>query len=508
MEMPSLSTLSEVVSRPAFWVLVACLFSVHIAISRVRSWYRLRHIKGPRFAAWTDLWLINKTRQGSLFEELGDVCKQYGSIARIAPNYIVCGDPEEVRRMWGVRSQFDRAPWYKGFRLDPPRDCTLSMRGGDVHSALRSKLAPGYSGKDVDGLHESIDAGIARFVTLLEDKYLSTATEYRPVDFARKAQYMTLDVISKIAFGESFGFMDRDEDLYDYIRTVESSVPMMQMFALIPWLVNLLQSSLCKAMVPSERDAVGLGPIMAIAKRVVGERYTPKAVDRKDMLGSFVRHGLEQKEAEAESLVQIIAGSDTTATVLRTVMVHVVTNPTIYRRLQVEIDSAVANQLVSSPITHAEAKELPLLQACIKEGFRMWPPISGIMPRISDSDAVVCGIRIPAGTNVAWSARAVMRNESVFGVGADMFLPDRWLRADEEQRQAMENTIDLCFGQGRWGCLGRPIACIELNKMTVELIRRFDFSVIDMERPIRNSFFGVLIQSELNMRITRREDLK
>lgn len=134
-----------------------------------------------------------------------------------------------------------------------------------------------------------------------------------------------------------------------------------------------------------------------------------------------------------------------------------------------EIDSAVAKQLVSSPITDAEARELPLLQACIKEGFRMWPPISGIMPRISDHDAVVCGIRIPAGTNVAWSARAVMRNESVFGVGADMFLPDRWLRADEDQRQVMENTIDLCFGQGRWGCLGRPIACIELNKMIVEV---------------------------------------
>lgn len=226
-------------------------------------------------------------------------------MARIAPNYVVCGDPEEVRRMWGVRSQFDRAIWYKGFKLDPPRDCTLSMCGGDVHAALRSKLAPGYSGKDVDGLHESIDEGVARYVRLIEDKYLSSASDYRPVDFARKTQYMTLDIISKIAFGAPFGFMDRDEDFYDYINTVEASVPMMQMFALIPWLINLLQSPLCKAMMPSERDAVGLGPIMAIAKRAVGERYALDAKDRRDMLGSFVRHGLEQKEAEAESLVQM-----------------------------------------------------------------------------------------------------------------------------------------------------------------------------------------------------------
>ena len=68
-----------------------------------------------------------------------------GPLVRIAPNYVICGDPIEVRRMWGVRSQFDRSPWYKGFQLDPPRDCTLSMRDEGLHTALRAKLAPGVS---------------------------------------------------------------------------------------------------------------------------------------------------------------------------------------------------------------------------------------------------------------------------------------------------------------------------------------------------------------------------
>ena len=62
---------------------------------------------------------------------------------RIAPNYLICGDPAEVRRMWAVRSPFDRSPWYKGFQLEPPRDCTLSMRDNELHTVLRSKLAPG-----------------------------------------------------------------------------------------------------------------------------------------------------------------------------------------------------------------------------------------------------------------------------------------------------------------------------------------------------------------------------
>jgi hypothetical protein len=73
------------------------------------------------------------------------------------------------------------------------------MRGNDIHTVLRAKLAPGYGGKDVDELHESIDEGIGRFIRLIEDKYLHTTEEYRLVDFARKVQYMTLDIISQIA---------------------------------------------------------------------------------------------------------------------------------------------------------------------------------------------------------------------------------------------------------------------------------------------------------------------
>jgi len=137
--------------------------------------------------------------------------------------------------------------------------------------------------------------------------------------------------------------------------------------------------------------------------------------------------------------------------------------------MQAEIDSGISDGRISSPITDAEARKLPFLQACIKEGFRYWPPITGIMPHISQRDGVIGGIHIPAGTNVAWSARAVMRNKDMFGADAEMFNPHRWLKVSPEKLLAMENTVDLCFGQGRWGCLGRPIAMLELNKMVVEV---------------------------------------
>jgi hypothetical protein len=44
----------------------------------------------------------------------------------------------------------------------------------------------------------------------------------------------------------------------------------------------------------------------SLAKEVVGRRFGPNKEERKDMLGSFLHHGLTQEEAESETLVQLL----------------------------------------------------------------------------------------------------------------------------------------------------------------------------------------------------------
>jgi len=270
--------------------------------------------------------------------------------------------------------------------------------------------------------------------------------------------------------------------------------------------MKILQSPLMKIFLPSDKDTLGLGRVMGIAKEAVSKRFGPDKTTQRDMLGSFINHGLSQEEAESESLVQIIAGSDTTATALRSIMLYIITSPGIYTKLQSEIDAAIRAQLISSPITDAEAKRLPYLQACIKEGLRIWPPITGLMPKASPTNDFINGQLIPAGTKVCWAAWRVFRNKDIFGADADMFRPDRWLEADEEQLKIMESTAELAFSPGRWQCLGKAIAFIELNKALVELFRHFDFTLADPTKPWSVYNAGVFIQSKLFLRVTRREE--
>ena len=154
---------------------------------------------------------------------------------------------------------------------------------------------------------------------------------------------------------------------------------------------------------------------------------------------------------------------------MRTMMLHIITSPQVYKKLQAEIDLGISEGRVSSPISDAEARKLPYLQGCIREGLRIFPPITGMQPRISDANGSVCGVKIPKGTNVGWSAKTVMRDTKVFGEDADLYWPDRWIVTEGVQLQTMENTVDLVFGSARWGCLGRSISMIELNKMLVEV---------------------------------------
>ena len=104
----------------------------------------------------------------------------------------------------------------------------------------------------------------------------------------------------------------------------------------IPWIHNILSSKLMQALAgPKPEDKAGLGAIIGVAQKVVAERFDPDADSKRDrdMLDAFIAHGLTQLEAESESLLQILAGSDSTATTIRVTFLYMLTNPTVYSKL-------------------------------------------------------------------------------------------------------------------------------------------------------------------------------
>lgn len=136
-------------------------------------------------------------------------------------------------------------------------------------------------------------------------------------------------------------------------------------------------------------------------------------------------------------------------------------------KLRQEIDSMGIDAPV---ISDSEGREMEYLQAVIKEGLRIFPPVAGLMSKQTGPEGDHWkGTFIPGGTRIGSCAWGIFRREDIWGKDSDEYRPERWLESSEESLYSMDSALDLIFSYGRWQCLGRPIALMELNKIFVQV---------------------------------------
>ncbi|KAF2969724.1 hypothetical protein GQX73_g3801 [Xylaria multiplex] len=427
---------------------------------------------------------------------------------RIGPNELLSTDPDVLRMMSAVRSPYTKGVFYETGRITPKEDTVVSLRDDAEHRALRAKMGTAFGGKENEGFGfgASIDRQILALINLIDGKYISTETEYHPVQFFQKVSFFALDVIGDISFGGPFGYLSQDIDLYQYHQINDESLPLMNIMATMPWLANIIHKWPFSMMLPTEGDRVGFGRLMGLVKSVVDGRLAPGAKPQKDMMQAFINSGMTRGELTQQVFVQLIAGSVSTTAAVCMTLLCLLTNPSAYSALQREIDDALSAGELSSPVADSESKEMPYLQAVIKEGLRFYPPVLGLgSKQVPKSGDVINGYYVPEGTQIGMNFFGLMRSKKIWGPDANLFRPERWLEADPDCARRMNMVVDLDFGFGKYQCLGKPVAMMELNKIFVELLRRYDFTIVNPQNPIkaRSAIFWVV--DDFWLRITKRE---
>ncbi|KAI0836308.1 cytochrome P450 [Hypoxylon sp. FL0890] len=486
-------------------------FSIFIigwyVISAIYSWYRLRHIPGPFIASFSYLPLAWYALTGRQLQFYDATSKKYGSLIRIGPNEIMTDDPEVLKYLSGAKSKYWKSGWYTGSRFNPYHPSMFMTLDPIPHDKVKAQLLPGYSGRDNPSVEADIDAQLNSLIHLIRRKYITMPGRegYRPLDLARTVGFFALDVISKLSLGEAFGCLETDSDRHRLSETLDAAMPFIIFSADVPWARKIMYSTLAlKLFGPKESDSRGMGQLMNLANDSVREYFKPDAVrDEKRMLGSWVRHGLTQIQCEVETLFMFVAGTDTTATAIRITILHILATPRVYQRLKSEIASAVQDGKASHPITQAEARTLPYLQAVVYEGLRIRPAttshVSKEVPRGGDT---INGKFIPEGTAIGLNFLPLLRSKAMFGEDADVFRPERYLEVDENTCIEMQRHVELHFGYGRWMCAGKPIAIMELNKIFFELLRYFDFQLVEPMKPMVTYSHGLYVDRGLLVRVT------
>lgn len=107
---------------------------------------------------------------------------------------------------------------------------------------------------------------LSAFIDLIEQKYITTPTEFRPLDLAHKAMYLAIDTITELSWGEQMGFIANDADMYKYLEINDGFFPVLAVLLTMPRFSKLLSMWPLKLALPKEGDAFGFGRIMRFVR--------------------------------------------------------------------------------------------------------------------------------------------------------------------------------------------------------------------------------------------------
>ena len=268
-----------------------------------------------------------------------------------------------------------------------------------VHAQLRRILGPAFSVKAVRDMSPTL----MKYADLLVGQ-LRKAISRDPVqDMSMWLNYATFDLTGEVTFGETFGCLEHGKNgqgrllLENVLSGVIKGSKMSPVLRYID--VNRLLPLLPKSRL-EEVMKLGKYTIYAVTRRVE-KGYMKGHTDVINILlqSEDPEDQLPLSELYQNALILIVAGSETTATLLTAVTYLLCKHPAIMQRLKDEVREAF---MEDSDITTAAVNELPYMIAVLKEAMRFFPPVPLGFPRIitAPKGQLVCGHRVPGGVSL------------------------------------------------------------------------------------------------------------
>ncbi|KAK7742384.1 hypothetical protein SLS53_004529 [Cytospora paraplurivora] len=342
---------------------------------------------------------------------------------------------------------------------------------------MKRPIASIYSMSTLVEFEPYVDTTIDFFLKRLEAQ--SQITE--PCDLGKWLQWFAFDVMGEITFSKRLGFLDKAEDVDGIMAQIFSMFRYAAWAGQIPWVERLwAKNAWVRALLPEETT-----PVVSFALARAKERTsieTEKVVlsdyNSKDFMSRFLE--IKKKDPSipdwfvtAWTTSNMLAGSDTTAILLRAIILFLLENPSSMGKLLEELDKAREEGRLSRIVTWKQSRELTYFDACVKEAERLYSAIGFCLERVVPQGGTqICGQYFAEGTIVGMNPWVIHRDKAIFGPDADVWNPERWLGGDEVQRRKMQNCL-LTFGGGSRTCLGKNISYLEIYKLVPTLISRF-----------------------------------
>ncbi|KAJ9165351.1 Cytochrome P450 [Coniochaeta hoffmannii] len=491
------------------YILFLVLAAAALAVAQLlAAAFKLRGIPGPLMARLTDVWRFRAMRSKGWSSRLVALHQRYGKLVRIGPNHISVSDPAAIPIIYGTSPVWVKGPSYYGAAtVSKGRTVPSIIAMGEAqHTAVRKSAGRHFTTNSLLDYEPSIEAATADLVRVLE--------AHPTTDIANYLQCFAMDVLMRVAFSESLGFIEKGADVDGILAAVVARFDHWGHWGAMPWADYLFNKSPLAAKLRKKGDS----PLASVSWAQLVKRKSALAEksDRMDLLQKFLEGQAKYPDLVTDDEIlgiimsTIGAGADTTAGTLAYTVYLLCKHPAAARKLQSELDNALRDGALTNPPKWSQVNRLPYLDAVLRESMRIFPIASWGLDRVvPPAGATIAGRYIPGGTVVGCQIDAVHLDEDVYGRDSAAFRPERWLEADEERRRRMDRAF-LAFSAGKRTCTGIHIAWLEMKKTLPLLLMNFEMELVNPSQDVRGEvrISAVKYPPPIWMRIRKREPVE
>jgi cytochrome P450 len=369
---------------------------------------------------------------------LGDVVE-----IRIGPHpaYLV-NNPDLIRRVLVGEARKYR----KGVQFDKLRPTLgngLVTADGQEHLTHRRLVQPAF--------HHSRIAGYA---TIMRELSLDASMSWRDGDriaLDNELAELALRIVGKTLFSTDVG----SEVVDEVIRSMPKVLNGVAKRAMAP--TQLLE----KLPTPGNRRFNEANRrLRAMVDRMIAE-YRRSGTDHGDMVSMLLLardeatgEGMADTQVRDEAITMLLAGTETTSTLLSWVFHVLGQRPDLEARLHDEVDEVLGAG--AGALTFEQIGRLTYTRRLVTETLRLYPP-AWLITRRTTEPVTLGGRALPAGASVLFSAYSLQRDPALFA-DPDTFDPDRWL---PERAKDIPRPAFVPFGAGNRQCIGEGFAWTE-----------------------------------------------
>ncbi|KAF2811147.1 cytochrome P450 [Mytilinidion resinicola] len=452
-----------------------------VGICAYRLWlHPLSKYPGPFWGKITNLHAAYHSWKGDLHLDMWRCHEKYGDHIRYGPDRLIFNTADEfVLDVYSSGKDVHKCKGYLTMMHRVPN--TITQRNKTLHARQRRLLSHGFSDAALRSYEETIDRHVQRLCEKLgPDDCESDENWSCAKDMSKWTGYITFDIMLDIIYGRQSAMITKAENRY-LLEAIEKSN--IRVGVLMP-LWHLKGSFIERYLFPS--SIVARYEFLAFVKNLLktkddeGADASWRQSVYSILKGSEGKEGLGPNEIAAESTNLIVAGSDTTSTVLAAALFYLSRDPTAYAKVAAEVRSCFHRpaDLHNRSLLHS----CLYLRACIEESMRMAPPIASALFREVDSGGtIIDGHFIPAGIDIGTSIYSIHHNSQYFPEPFQ-FLPERWLPLKDGSNQKDvqgAHSAFMPFSIGSRGCIGKVLAVMELHSILANLLFFFDFRVAE-----------------------------